>query len=119
MIPKFKYNYGESLKEILPELGMETAFNPDLADFTKINDLSVPDSRPLYIDDVIHKTKIEVTEKGTKAAAATAVVMGADAAAPIEKKKVYIYLDRPFVYMIVDKNNVPLFIGAATQLEEK
>ena len=119
MIPKFKYNYGESLKEILPELGMETAFNPDLADFTKINDLSVPDSRPLYIDDVIHKTKIEVTEKGTKAAAATAVVMGAGAAAPIEKKKVYIYLDRPFVYMIVDKNNVPLFIGAATQLETK
>jgi hypothetical protein len=45
--------------------------------------------------------------------------MGYGAAAPIEKKKVYIYLNRPFVYMIVDKNNVPLFIGAATQLEEK
>ena len=117
MIPKFKYNYGESLKEILPELGMKTAFNENIADFSKINDLSVPNSLPLYIDDVLHKTKIEVTEKGTKAAAATAVIMGQGAAAPIEKKKVYIYLDRPFVYMIVDKNNVPLFIGAATQLE--
>jgi len=117
MIPKFKYNYGKSLKEILPALGMETAFNADKADFSKINDLSVKDSLPLYIDDVLHKTKIEVTEKGTKAAAATAVIMGAGSAAPIEKKKVYIYLDRPFVYMIVDKNNVPLFIGAATQLE--
>ena len=119
MIPKFKYNYGASLKEILPELGMKTAFDSDKADFSKINDLSVEGALPLYIDDVIHKTKIEVTEKGTKAAAATAVIMGAGAAAPIEKKKVYIYLDRPFVYMIVDKNNVPLFIGAATHIETK
>jgi len=117
MIPKFKYNYSKSLKEILPELGMDTAFDPYMADFSKINDMSVDGALPLYIDDVIHKTKIEVTEKGTKAAAATAVVMGAGAAAPIEKKKVYIYLDRPFVYMIVDKNNVPLFIGAATMIE--
>ena len=117
MIPKFKYNYSKSLKEILPELGMDTAFDPYMADFSKINDMSVDGALPLYIDDVIHKTKIEVTEKGTKAAAATAVVMGAGAAAPIEKKKVYIYLDRPFVYMIVDKNNVPLFIGAATRIE--
>jgi len=119
MIPKFKYNYDTSLKEILPELGMEKAFDDIQADFSKINDLSVKDALPLYIDDVLHKTKIEVTEKGTKAAAATAVIMGYGAAAPIEKKKVYIYLNRPFVYMIVDKNNVPLFIGAATQLEEK
>lgn len=117
MIPKFKYNYGKSLKEILPKMGMETAFDQDKADFSKINDMSVNGALPLYIDDVLHKTKIEVTEKGTKAAAATAIVMGAGAAPPIEKKKVYIYLDRPFVYMIVDKNNVPLFIGAATHIE--
>ena len=119
MIPKFKYNYEKKLKDILPELGMETAFDSSKADFSKINDLTVEGALPLYIDDVLHKTKIEVTEKGTKAAAATAVIMGLGAAAPIEKKKVYITLDRPFVYMIVDKNNVPLFIGAATQLEEK
>ena len=119
MIPKFKYNYSESLSDILSDLGMKTAFDANKADFSKINDLSVEGALPLYIDDVLHKTKIEVTEKGTKAAAATAVIMGAGAAAPIEKKKVYIYLDRPFVYMIVDKNNVPLFIGAATQLETK
>ena len=119
MIPKFKYNYSESLSDILSDLGMKTAFDDDRADFSKINDLSVKGALPLYIDDVLHKTKIEVTEKGTKAAAATAIIMGAASAAPIEKKKVYIYLDRPFVYMIVDKNNVPLFIGAATQLETK
>lgn len=119
MIPKFKYNYDKSLKEILPLLGMEKAFSPDAADFSKMNDLSVEGALPLYIDDVLHKTKIEVTEKGTKAAAVTSVSMGAGAGMPVEKKTIHIDLDRPFVYMIVDKNNVPLFIGAATQLEQK
>jgi serine protease inhibitor len=98
---------------------MPTAFNMEKADFSKINDLSVENADPLYIDDVAHKTRIEVTEKGTKAAAVTAVMMAAGSAMPIEKKKINIYLDKPFVYMIVDKNNVPLFIGAATEIEEQ
>ena len=119
MIPKFKYNYDKSLKEILPLLGMEKAFSPDAADFSKMNDLSVEGALPLYIDNVLHKTKIEVTERGTKAAAVTSVSMGAGAGMPVEKKTIHIDLDRPFVYMIVDRNNVPLFIGAATQLEQK
>ena len=118
MIPKFKYNYSKSLSEVLSDMGMPEAFDEVKADFSKINDLSVPDAKPLYIDDVLHKTRIEVTEKGTKAAAVTAVMMAAACALPPEKKKVYIELDRPFVYMIVDKNNVPVFIGAATQIEE-
>ena len=119
MIPKFKYNYSKSLKKVLSEIGMPTAFSMEKADFSKINDITVEDAPELFIDDVAHKTRIEVTEKGTKAAAVTAVIMAAGAGMPIEKKVVNIYLDKPFVYMIVDKNNVPLFIGAATQLEEQ
>ncbi|EWM55106.1 serpin family protein [Ruminococcus flavefaciens] len=119
MIPKFKYNYKKSLSEVLENMGMADAFDNEKADFSKINDLSVTDASPLFINDVLHKTRIEVTEKGTKAAAVTAIMMAATSALPPERKKIYIELDRPFVYMIVDKNNVPLFIGAATQLEEK
>ena len=66
--------------------------------------------------NVLHKTKIELNEKGTKAAAVTAITAGGGA--DISKTPVFVYLDRPFVYMIVDKNNVPLFIGAVTQLGE-
>lgn len=119
MIPKFKYNYNTSFKEILPKLGMESAFDPRLADFSKINDLSIEGAPALYIDDVLHKTRIEVTEKGVKAAAVTAVMMAAGCAMPVPKKEVHIELDKPFVYMILDKNNVPLFIGAASQLEKE
>ena len=98
------------------EMGMKTAFEPKYADFSKINDMTVEDAPSLYIDDVLHKTKIEVTEKGTKAASATAVGMfGGGAGAP--REQIIIDLNRPFVYMIVDKNNVPLFIGAVSMLE--
>ncbi|WP_294753020.1 serpin family protein [uncultured Ruminococcus sp.] len=115
MIPKFEYDYSKKLNDILEEMGMPAAFSPAHADFSKINDLSVEGADPLYISTVLHKTKIEVTETGTKAAAATAIGM-AGGAMYIPKKEVYVYLDRPFVYMIVDKNNVPLFMGVATQL---
>ncbi|SEH78989.1 Serine protease inhibitor [Ruminococcus flavefaciens] len=116
-MPKFKYNYSQKLKDILIDIGMGEAFDDKLADFSKINDLTVEGAAPLYIGDVLHKTKIEVTEKGTKAAAVTAVLM-MKATAFEPKRIIHIDLNRPFVYMIVDKNNVPVFIGAATQLEE-
>ena len=119
MIPKFKYSYNTKFKEILPELGMKNAFDPLYADFSKINDLSIEDAPALYIDDVLHKTRIEVTEKGVRAAAVTAVMMAAGSAMPVPKKEIHIELDKPFVYMILDKNNVPLFIGAASQLEKE
>ncbi|MBR5681694.1 MAG: serpin family protein [Ruminococcus sp.] len=118
MIPKFEYDYEKSLNDILKEMGMPTAFG-GTADFSKINDLSVDGAQALWIDKVLHKTKIELNEKGTKAAAVTSVGLYGGGGMPDLKKEVFIYLNRPFVYMIVDKNNVPLFIGAATQLGEK
>ena len=118
MIPKFEYEYEKTLNDILKDMGMSSAFGRT-ADFSKINDLSAEGAQSLWIDKVLHKTKIELNEKGTKAAAVTSVGLYGGGAMPDPKKEVFIYLDRPFVYMIVDKNNVPLFIGAATQLGEK
>ena len=119
IMPKFDYSYDTSLKDVLEQMGMTTAFDYHTADFTKMYDASVPYAPILYIGDVLHKTKIEVTESGTKAAAVTAVVMnGWGGMSPQKKKEITIDLDRPFVYMIVDKNNIPLFIGAASMIEE-
>jgi len=118
MIPKFSYDYSTLLNEHLQALGMESAFDIRNADFSKMNDLTVEGADPLFISKVIHKTKIELTESGTKAAAVTVVAGNAGCGIPPEpKKEIYIYLNRPFVYMIVDDNNVPVFIGAATSLE--
>ena len=61
---------------------------------------------------VIHKTKIEVNEKGTKAGAAALVEM-VDSACAINEKQVI--LNRPFMYMILDNETMlPLFAGIYT-----
>ena len=63
------------------------------------------------INRILHKTYIAVDERGTKAGAATAVeVNAAGALMPQEEKEVY--LDRPFVYLIIDcEENIPVFMG--------
>ncbi len=107
-IPKFETNYSVEMSEILSDLGMPDAFDSTLADFSK---MGTADGN-IYINRVIHKTFISVGEKGTRAGAVTAVEMNCESALmPIEPKE--IYLDRPFVYMLIDcENNVPFFIGA-------
>jgi len=71
----------------------------------------------LYIDDVLHKTFIEVDERGTKAGAATVVIaVAASAMMPYEEKTVY--LDRPFVYIIADCESwLPAFYGVVQGIE--
>ena len=102
-IPKFEYEYSADLNEMLKTLGMPTAFS-DSADFSGIS------GSKLLISDVLHKTKISVTEEGTRAAAATGVVMSA---APDGDKQVI--LNRPFMYMIIDTEAMlPLFAGVYT-----
>ena len=102
-MPKFEYEYSAELSEALKALGMPTAFS-DSADFSGIS------GDKLLISDVLHKTKISVTEEGTRAVAATGVVMSA---APDGDKQVI--LNRPFMYMILDNETMlPLFAGVYT-----
>ncbi len=113
-LPKFKCECSYEMNEILEQMGMTDAFRADKADFSRLGTFS---DGKIYIGSVLHKTFIEVAEKGTRAGAATAVIMnGESAAAPAEAKEVI--LDRPFVYMIIDANaNLPLFIGTVTEVK--
>ena len=105
-IPKFESEYSLTMNDILIEMGMQDAFDAVKADFSGIG--TAEDH--LVIDSVIHKTFISVEEQGTKAGAATVVAVAESAAEPQELMKVY--LDRPFVYMLIDcENKLPFFIG--------
>lgn len=102
-MPRFKFEAGAKLKDALTKLGMVQAFT-DQADFT-----GMTERRELYIDDVYHKAFVAVDEKGTEAAAATAVVMRLTAA-PAEPQEVRI--DRPFLFLIRDvETGAILFLG--------
>ena len=58
------------------------------------------------------KTYIKLDKDGTEAAAVTAVVMKANSIARPEPKIKKVYLNRPFVYAIIDaESGIPLFLG--------
>ena len=108
-LPKFKIEYDMSLKDTLQKLGIKDAFLPSIADFGEMVPIS---SKEIYIGDVKHKTYIDVSERGTEAAAVTSVEMEVTSM-PSEKEKRYeMVVDRPFLFTIEDtQNNLYLFIG--------
>ena len=91
------------------DLGMVDAFSEIDADFSRAWDTE----DNVFVSYVNHKTHFELSRDGVKAAAVTSIGMEVTSAPPnIEPKIKEIYLDKPFIYMILDKEyNVPLFIG--------
>lgn len=112
-IPKFTCEFNISLKDVLSEMGMNLAFDEKEADFSKMAKSSMGN---IFIGDAFHKAFITVDERGTKAAAAT-IIKGGASAAPTKIREVF--LERPFVYMIIDKSqNLPIFFGVLTDIQQ-
>ena len=111
-LPRFKYDYElENFKEVLQKMGIKEAFDPNNANFTKIIDEKEIVGN-IYVGEAIHKTHIDLNEKGTKAAAITYFGMFKNTAMPIQKETIEITFDKPFIYMIKDaKTNEMLFFG--------
>jgi serpin B len=107
-LPKLDAESSADLREPLATMGMPRAFDQKLAEFSDMADPGMP----IYIGDVLHKTKVKVDEEGTTAAAATVVGMVAGAAARFTEPP-RIICDRPYAFAIVDeKSGVMLFLGA-------
>ncbi len=104
-IPKWEYAYSiDNMEPELSQMGMNIAFG-DSANFTGIYP-----KVPVSISQVIHKTYISVSEAGTQAAAATAVVLVTLVSEPGGPTN--IVADHPFVYLIVERQTgTILFIG--------
>jgi serpin B len=116
-LPKFKIEGASiSLADELRGLGMKTAFDDPQgsANFSRMAARTPSDY--LYISEVIHKTFIALDEKGTEAAAATAVMMRAGSAAPVDPPKpIEVKVDRPFLFAIQHApTGACLFLGRVT-----
>lgn len=108
-MPRFRVSAGFLLSAVLRRLGVTRAFSGE-ADFSGI----VTEER-LHIDEVVHKAYVDVDEKGTEAAAATAVIMRAMAMVRPARPPVSVIVDRPFLFAIADTvTGVPLFLGRVT-----
>ena len=110
-LPEFSYDYSILLNPVLNNLGMRKAFTSS-ADYSNM----LEDGEAM-ISQVLHKTHIEVDRAGTRASAVTSVTMTASAL-PMEEDIKYIYLDRPFVYAIVDaETGYPVFLGTVNSID--
>lgn len=112
-IPKFEFEYDKELSEVLNTLGMKDAFDSSRADFSSLGHSSEGN---IYINRILHKTKITLDEKGTKAGAITTVEMVNGSASMEEMKR--ITLNRPFFFMIVDNQfSMPIFMGTLNEVK--
>ena len=106
--PRFKTEYKMKMKPILKKMGMGEAFSMR-ADFS-----GMTGSQDLFIADVYHKAFVKVDEKGTEAAAATAVGMPANGGSRTVFK-----VDHPFIFLIChEKTGMILFLGRITEPKE-
>lgn len=108
-LPRFKFEYETSLNETLKVLGMENAFDENIADFSGMH----PIPPRLYISEVKHKSFIDVNEEGTEAAAVTSVEVEVTSAPETEPFRIIV--DRPFFFAIADSmTGSILFMGSVT-----
>ncbi|MED5017992.1 serpin family protein [Paenibacillus chibensis] len=108
-LPRFQTDYSTSLKKPLMQMGMKQAFAAE-ADFTGMSD-----KQPLFISNVLHKTVLDVSEKGTVAAAVTEIGMAGSAPPPQERFEMT--MDHPFFFSIEDsQTGLWLFLGTIESL---
>jgi serpin B len=111
-LPRFRIETTAGLESPLKALGMTDAFDPERADFSGIAPLT--DGR-LFIAKVLQKAVVEVNEEGTKAAAATGVVVGITAYNP---NRFTLIANRPFFFAIRhNATGALLFMGIARDVE--
>jgi serpin B len=100
-LPRFRFDSAFELRDTLKAMGMELTFTmPDLSGMVEAADL--------VVDEVFHKTFIALDEKGTEAAAATAIVIRENGVTPVAS----FVADRPFLFLIRDRvTGEVLFLG--------
>ncbi len=109
-LPKFKTEYSKKLNDVLKTMGMEVAFDPYQANFSRISDFQA------YIDFVKQDTYISTDESGTEAAAVTTVGM-VNTSMPVAPPKVVFNADRPFIYVIQENSTgAILFMGSVKDI---
>jgi serpin B len=101
-MPRLEVRTSASLAGPLSALGLGITFT-DAADFSRISSAG-----GLSITDVVHEAFVKVDERGTEAAAATAVIVGTTSVPQIRP----VAVDRPFLFLVRDHaTGAVVFLG--------
>ena len=107
-VPKFDVSSTVNLKDGLERMGVTKVFDMESSDFTAITSDS-----PVYVSAVNQSARVEINEKGVKAASYIEIPM---AGSPMPPEEIIDFvLNRPFVF-VISKGNLPLFTGIVNNL---
>lgn len=109
-LPKFDVVSDIDLKDGLQNLGIIDAFDEELADFSAI---SPRDS--LYLNQAKHAARVTADEDGVIATAYTVMALAGAAAPSEDAEEIDFTLDRPFLFIITSRDDLPLFAGIVNQ----
>jgi len=107
-LPRFKLDERLSLAEMLSAMGMSDLFSDGAADLSGIDG-----GKNLHVSEILHRAVVEVNEKGTEAAGATAVIKMPRS---MLYRRILFRADHPFIFFIQDKvTKSILFLGRFAQ----
>ncbi|HEX9997836.1 MAG TPA: serpin family protein [Abditibacterium sp.] len=106
-LPRFTLDFSDDITKHLGAMGAREAFQAG-ADFSKLG------NAPLWINAFLHKTRLEIDEKGTVAAAATVVTMTKSAS-----RSTALTFNRPFALVLTEeKSRTPVFMGIVNTISQ-
>ena len=108
-LPKFDVVSQKNLIQGMKNLGVTDIFDSEISDFSPMTDTPY-----LRVSEINHAARVAIDEKGCVAAAFT--VMGAAGdGMPVELKEIDFILDRPFLFIVSSRDNLPLFSGIVNE----
>lgn len=110
-VPKFDVEFNSDIVGAFAKMGITDVCTPGVADFTPIMGMKTD----TYLDEVIHAARVKIDEDGVEAAAFTVMMMKNSAFLPVEE--IDFTVDRPFVFVITNSDNVPTFAGTVNTLK--
>ena len=108
-MPKFDVVSDMDLVSALQSMELTDVFDPVTADFTPI----LPEEENAYVRKISHAARIIADEKGVTGAAYT-VIAPEDSAADYDKVVEFV-LNRPFIFCVQSRDNLPLFTGIVAE----
>lgn len=111
-MPKLDFESLIDLKPIMKTMGIKDVFKAKKADFSPLTKTE----NQLYLDDAIQNSHLEFDENGCSVASYTEMAVG-EKAVPVEEV-IQMHCDRPFLFILTDEADLPLFAGVVNRIEK-
>ena len=108
-LPKFDIAVKNDLVNGMKNMGLLDIFNSSVSDFSPLCA-----NIPIAVNQIDHAVRVAIDEEGVTAAAFT-VIAGDGASGPAGQEEIDFILNRPFIFVITNRDGLPLFAGIVNE----